>query len=193
MLVADALSRAYLPETILPDKETEAQVHMLRSNLPISNEKLKRNETGKDVTLSKLVETVLNGWTERRSQAAKEIQGYWNFREEISVVDGIVFKGERLIVPATMRAEMLRQIHESHLGIVSCRQRARDVLFWPGMSQSITEMVNNCEVCSTHQKRQTKEPLYPYSVPERPWQKIGVDLFTFDQQDFIEVEPSSLK
>ncbi len=84
-----------------------------------------------------------------------------------------------------MRAEMLRQIHESHLGIESCRRRARDVLFWPGMSQSITEMVNNCDVCSTHQKRQTKEPLHPHSVPERPWQKTGVDLFTFDQQEYL--------
>lgn len=98
MLVAGALSRAYLPETILPDKETEAQVHMLMSNLPVSNEKLKefRNKTGKGVTLSKLTETVLNEWLERRSQTAKEIQEYWNFREGFSVVHGIVFKGERL-------------------------------------------------------------------------------------------------
>lgn len=100
-------------------------------------------------------------------------------------MDGVLFKGEWLIVPASMRADMLKRIHESHLGIESCRRRARDVLFWPGMSQSITEMVNNCDVCNTYQKRQTKEPLHPHSVPERPWQKIGVDLFTFDQQEYL--------
>ncbi|KAK0132248.1 hypothetical protein N1851_032926 [Merluccius polli] len=144
-----------------------------------------RKETKNDVTLTKLTETVLNGWPETKSQAAKEIQVYWNFREEISVVDGILFKGERLIVPAAMRMEMLQRIHESHLGIENCRRRAREVLFWPGMSQSISETVNSCDVCCTYQKRQTKEPLHPHSVPERPWQKIGVDLFTFDQQEYL--------
>jgi transposase InsO family protein len=84
-----------------------------------------------------------------------------------------------------MREEMLKRIHESHLGIESCRRRAREVLFWPGMSEKIAEMVNRCDVCRTYQKRQTKEPLQPHSVPERPWQKIGVDLFTFSQQEYL--------
>lgn len=135
--------------------------------------------------MTKLTETVLNGWPEKKSQAAKETQAYWNFREEISVVYGILFKGERLIVPAAMRMEMLQCIHESHFGIENCRRRAREVLFWPGMSQNISEIVNSCDVCCTYQKRQTKEPLHPHSVPERPLQKIGVDLFTFDQQEYL--------
>lgn len=53
------------------------------------------------------------------------------------------------------------------------------------MAENIAEMVNSCDVCRTHQKRQTKEPLQPHSVPERPWQKIGVDLFTFGQQEYL--------
>ena len=52
-------------------------------------------------------------------------------------------------------------------------------LEWQKISQ------NSCDVCRTHQKRQTKEPLQPHSVPERPWQKIGVDLFTFGQQEYL--------
>ncbi len=141
MHIADALSRAYLPVTGSLDKDIEAQVHMVIFNLPVSSEKLEefRKETKNDKTLIKLTETVLNGWPITKSQAAKEIQMYWNYREEISVVDGVLFKGESLIVPAAMRAEMLKRIHESHLGIESCRRRAREVLFWPGMSQSITE------------------------------------------------------
>lgn len=78
MYIADTLSRAYLPETGSPDKDIEAQVHMVISNLPVSNEKLEefRNETKEDITLT---ETVLNGWPETKDQAAKEIQPYWNY------------------------------------------------------------------------------------------------------------------
>ncbi len=59
-------------------------MHMVISNLPVSNEKLEeyKKETKKDVTMTKLTETVLNGWLERKCQAAKEIQVYWNFNEE---------------------------------------------------------------------------------------------------------------
>ncbi|KAL4008088.1 hypothetical protein ACER0C_001940 [Sarotherodon galilaeus] len=180
MYIADTLSRAYLPVTSSSDNHIEDQVHMVISNLPVTSAKLEefRKEIRNDVTLTKLTETVLDGWPEARNQAATEIRAYWNYREQISVVDGVLFKGEQLIVPVALRAEMLKRIHEGHLGIESCRRRAREVLFWPGMSQSITEMVNCCDVCSTHQKRQNKEPLHPHSVPERPWQKIG----------FIEVE-----
>ncbi|KAL3999170.1 nuclear receptor co-repressor 2 [Sarotherodon galilaeus] len=187
MYIADTLSRAYLPVTSSSDNDIEDQVHMVISNLPVTSAKLEefRKETRNDVTLTKLTETVLDGWPEARNQAATEIQAYWNYREQISVVDGVLFKGEQLIVPVALRAEMLKRIHEGHLGIESCRRRPREVLFWPGMSQSITEMVNCCDVCSTHQKRQNKEPLHPHSVPERPWQKIGVDLFTFDQQEYL--------
>lgn len=187
MYIADTLSRAYLPETDSSDTDIEAQVHMVISNLPVSNEKLEefKNETKKDTTLRTLTETVLSGWPETKQQAAKEIQAYWNYRDEISAVEGILFKGERLIVPAAMRAEMLQRVHESHLGIESCRRRARELLFWPGLSQNITDMVNSCNVCMTHQRQQSKEPLHPHSVPERPWQKIGVDLFTFDQQEYL--------
>lgn len=187
MHIADTLSRAFLPVTCTLDNEIEAQVHMVISNLPVSSEKLDefKKETKNDETLMKLTETVLSGWPKTKSQAAREIQVYWNYREEISAVDGILFKGERIIVPTSMRAEMLKRIHESHLGIESCRRRAREVLFWPGMSQRITEIVSSCDVCKTHQKRQTKEPLHPHKVPERPWQKIGVDLFTFGQQEYL--------
>lgn len=131
MHIADALSRAYLPVTNSPDKDIEAQVHMVMSNLPVSNEKLRvfRAETAKDVILNKLIQTVLQGWPETKSEVVKDIHAYWNYRDEISVVEGILFKGERLIVPTSLRAEMLKLIHEGHLGIENCRRRAREVLF----------------------------------------------------------------
>ena len=56
---------------------------------------------------------------------------------------------------------MLRQIHKRHLGIVKCRQRAREVLFWPGMSVEIVQMVTNCSVCADYAKEQPSEPLKP--------------------------------
>ena len=82
-------------------------------------------------------------------------------RDEVATADGLLFKGTRLIAPKIMRLEMLRQIHKSHLGIAICRQRAREVLFWPGMPVDVEQMVTNCSVCADFAKKQRKEPLRP--------------------------------
>ena len=85
---------------------------------------------------------------------------------ESPTADGLLFKGTRLIVPKALKPEMLRQIHKSHLGIVKCRQRAREVLFWPGMSLDIEQMITNCSVCAEYAKKQPSEPLKPTNLEE---------------------------
>jgi hypothetical protein len=64
---------------------------------------------------------------------------------------------------------MLDKIHESHLGIVKCKSRARDVLFWIGMAQDIEDRVKSCEICAKHQNVNAKEPMIMPEIPDRPW------------------------
>ena len=80
---------------------------------------------------------------------------------------------------------MLRQIHKSHLGIAKCRRRAKEVLFWPGMSLDVEQMVTNCSVCADFAKKQPTEPLKPTVPPSLPWQKIGTDLFEFQGGHYL--------
>lgn len=72
------------------------------------------------------------------------MQKYWTFKEEISYASGLMFKNGKLIVPSQMRQEMFDKIHESHLGIVKCKERARDILYWPGMSTQVEDVVSQC-------------------------------------------------
>ena len=94
---------------------------------------------------------------------------YWNYRDEISTYDGIMFKGENVIVPKTMQREMLEIIHSSHLGMKKCKRRARDVLYWPGMNSEIENTVSRCQICSTYRRSNSREPLLSHPAPERPW------------------------
>jgi hypothetical protein len=57
-----------------------------------------------------------------------------------------MYKENKIVVPTSLQKEMLDKIHESHLGIVKCKSRARDVLFWIGMAQDIEERVKSCEI-----------------------------------------------
>ena len=53
--------------------------------------------------------------------------------------NGLVTKGARLVIPSTLRSKVLEQIHEGHLGIEKCMLKARDSVFWPGISNDIRE------------------------------------------------------
>ena len=68
---------------------------------------------------------------------------------------------------------MMQRIHASHTGAESCVRKARDILFWPQMSQDIKNHVSQCKVCNELKPNQTKEPMQFHNVPVRPWSKVA--------------------
>ena len=160
LVIADTLSRAFLPEP--PDETLEAKFEVnVISIVPISEAKwsqLKQN-TQADDQLQKLLSVVKSEWPDKKQDIPTECSPYWNYRDEISMLEGVLFKGEKVIIPSSMHTEMLKCIHNSHLGIEKCKRRARDILFWPGMNSQIQDVVSNCCICNRYQRRNTKEPL----------------------------------
>ena len=65
-----------------------------------------------------------------------------------------IVQRNKVIVPISMRPQMIARVHSSHLGPDACVCRARDVLFWPSMAGQIKEQVQNCEVCNDFLARQ---------------------------------------
>ena len=84
--------------------------------------------------MRQLKETITSGWPETRVEAPASTLPYWDVRDKLSEIDGIILKGERVLVPPSMRKEMLERIHQGHMGIEKSKRRARDVLYWPGMN-----------------------------------------------------------
>ena len=72
---------------------------------------------------------------------------------------------------------MQDRIHEAPQGIVKCKQRARDILSWPGMSSQIEDRESKYSTCSQFQRAKPKEVLVIQELQDRPWAKIGSDLF----------------
>lgn len=194
MYVADTLSRAHLKDTDEDsepgeklEEEVEAQIHLIMSQLPVSENKMEtiRKETQRDATLSALRTVVKQGWPVERKGCSGEIREYWNYREELCEIDDIMMKGDKIIIPQALRREMLKQIHAGHFGIEKCKLRARELLFWPGMTKDIERVVSKCDVCQTHRNTQQKETLMPHETPQRPWQILGTDLFSWHGKDHL--------
>ncbi|KAL5473802.1 hypothetical protein EMCRGX_G028358 [Ephydatia muelleri] len=189
MYIADTLSRAYTTDTTVGEMETELAeaVHLVVSNVPASSKRMReiREATAKDTVLLALRNMIRDGWPDSRSAVASDLQQYWNFREELSEASGILWKGEKVIVPKALRQDMLQKIHAGHMGITKCTQRAKEVIFWPGMSQEIANIVQKCQTCREFQASNAKEPMFQEQVPHGPWEMIASDLFHFNGADYL--------
>lgn len=109
-----------------------------------------------------------------------ECQPYYNIRAELSVVNRLLVRQNRIVIPQSLRPEMLRRLHEGHLGIEKCKRRARTAIYWPGINADIEKISSTCDTCIKHLAKQPKEPLTLTDIPDEPWQKVGMDLFHLD-------------
>jgi hypothetical protein len=132
-----------------------------------------------------LMETILKGWPMDKASCHYKVHEFWNFRDMLTVNNGVIYKGTQIVMPKALHRVMLMKIHEGHLGIEKCKRRAREVMYWPGINQDIANTVSSCSACITYQNRQQAEPLHPHEVTERPWQKLGADLFMWQDKNYL--------
>ena len=103
-------------------------------------------------------------------------------QRKLTVQDRVFYKGTKVIVPISIRPQIVAGVHSSPqivARVLSCVRQARDVLFWPGMAGQIKEQVQNCAVCNAFLTGQKKEPLITHRIPDTPWSKVGQDLFIY--------------
>ncbi|CAC5394818.1 unnamed protein product [Mytilus coruscus] len=142
-------------------------------------------ETSKDDTLQTLTRLIIDGWPDEKNEVPKKVFEYWNFRDELSNVNGIILKGEKIIIPASMRKNMLNKLHEGHLGIEKTRKLARDSIFWPGINAKITDFIAKCSVCLESRRSNTKEPMTESETPELPWMTVVTDIFYWNKNNYL--------
>ena len=95
----------------------------------------------------------------------------------LSVTDGILVKGEAIVIPQALRPSIKRRLHSAHLGRDSMLRRARGTVYWPNMASDIKQIADMCETCQEMKPQNSSEPLRQHSDGDEPWQKIGLDLF----------------
>lgn len=98
--------------------------------LPISEARLLQiqRETEQDESLQVLKAVIQHGWPENKNTLLLLASPYFDMRDELSVQDGLIFKGERIVVLEVARSGLLKGIHNSHLGVNGCLNRAHECL-----------------------------------------------------------------
>ena len=203
VIVADTLSRAYMnksapsaSENFEEDIAAVGELSKFQKDIQSSKsveiivasdylKKTLRLASSEDSTIKELQGVIRDGWPDKQSELPVLIRDFFPFRDELVIEEGILFKGNRIYVPASVREEILQRIHASHIGVNSCIRRARESVFWPNMTRDISKRISSCTICAQLQAEQSKEPLLPHDIPERPWQKVACDLFEFNHVDYL--------
>ena len=128
MYLADTLSRAcvHAVKDTRGDAEKDTEsINMVQYFLVSEmTQNIIRTATESYPVMKELKTTIREGWPENKELLPARIRNYFPFCEELTLQNGLVFKGERLVVPERAREEMKARIHASHIGIQGCLRRA---------------------------------------------------------------------
>ena len=144
--------------------------------------------TQEDDELVLLKCTITNEWLNTIKEVLNELQACWAFQEELTIKDGLVLKGMRIVIPKNKHNEILKMIHKGHLGLGKCKLQVEDTVYWPGINEQLEQVVLNCELCLKYSKAKGKQPSNMYLGQEisiHPWTKITTDVFSFDGDSYL--------
>ena len=120
---------------------------------------------------------ITQGFPDHRNQLPDPCRHYWNVREHLTVDDGLIVYGCRLLIPSSMRQQMLASLHELHQGSVQTKERARLTIYWSGIDNDIDNIVLSCKMCQDHLSSNSKEPTISKVKPSQPFQDFGGQQF----------------
>ena len=99
-------------------------------------------------------------------------------------------KGNRSSYPMHWQlSDILRQLHEAHLGIEKTRLFMRESVYWPHIYRDIKMMVKCCAVCHESQTEHRQQPLLAHDVPSTRWTKVASDLIQIKGDNNIYLLP----
>ena len=170
-------------------KLPKLHMNQITKQLPARSESLQqlRVATQADDELAILKHTIMQGWPKTIKQVPPELQSYCTFREELTIEDGLILKGTRIVIPNKQCQAILKQLHEGHLGVNKCKLRAKKTVYWPGLNTELENLVLNCELCLKYSTAKCKlEPsMLGQEIPLYPWTKLATDIFHFEGASYL--------
>ena len=184
LVVADTLSRAPSRKPADADEElqeeADAFVSIVVNSLPATEKRLDeiRQHQARDLLCQQLMIYYQSEWPRKKS-LPPEIKPYHAVASELSL---LVRATGRIVVPAALQKQVLSQIHCRHKGIHKCCERARDSVWWPGLSTQLEQMANRCPECH---RAWIQRRLILSKLPDLPWEKVGMDLFEWKKSNYL--------
>ena len=136
------------------------------------------NKTASDVQLMQLKDCIVDGFPKSKYECTELTHDFYEYRESLSIINGVVLKDKRIVIPTSLPTDALSTLHRSDMGIVKTKERASTCMFWPRMHSDIEKFLSTCRECMMHKIKQSPEPL-ECDVPSSPWSSLTLNNFEY--------------
>ncbi|XP_062556644.1 uncharacterized protein K02A2.6-like [Armigeres subalbatus] len=172
MNISDILSRLVI-EPGKPFDETAEHYFFAVGEGPLATtlDEIRRETINDEILTSVMKALAKQCWS-------PELCRFQAFEKEFGVIDGIVVRDDRIVLPTILRQRALQIAHRGHHGVVAMRRNLREKIWWPCMDQDVADAVQECADCATVSKQHPPEPMVRKEMPDRAWQEIGIDFFS---------------
>lgn len=182
----DALSRLPLPEPTGVDDEP---INRLSEDFPLDFKKIKVAQKD-DLLLRELFNCVHDGWPRKVPEFLK---AYHKIRSNFSIEDDALFFCDRIVVPDGLKNKVLGIVHDPHCGIVRMKMNARSYVWWKNINEDIENFVSSCATCQQTQNSRNARDTVEWPETTRPFERIHVDFFHFENSTFLVIVDSFSK
>ena len=144
-----------------------------------------RIATTGDQLMSHLLELIEEGFPDSKNNLHPELKQYFQFRDNLTTLDGVIFYRDRIVIPPSLRAKALSYLHSAHQSVTQMTSRAEGSFFWPGITSAINDLRTQCTACSRIAPSQPSLPPTPPVLPLYPFQAIAADYFQYIGQHYL--------
>ena len=188
--IADALSRApvFDPKESKQEAKCTAIITAITAPTDPALESL-ISEAKSDTNYQAVKSALLSGLHPKNLPSSHPTKLYAKQWDDLSVDDStgfLILQGHRIVVPSSLRQQILHGLHRAHQGLRRTRSLAQELYFWPGITNDITQTISTCRLCQESRPSQTAEPLLQTEAL-RPFHSLSADLFEVAGKDYLVV------
>ena len=106
------------------DLEIEAHLNGVMNSLSVTDRKKEQIKKGyeDDTDMCALKDIIMSGGPKEQTNCSECVQPYWDYRDEMTVQNGLILKGTRIVIPKKMKLNILERLHTGHLGQEKCKR-----------------------------------------------------------------------
>ena len=171
-------------------KLTKLYLYKIASQLSARSDSLNQLRVAmqEDDVLALLKQIITQGWLSNIKEVPSELQPYWTFREELTIEDGLILKGTRIVIPNKKCESIPKLIHEGHLGLNKCKLHAKETDYQSGKNDQLEKLNLKCELCLKYIQSKHMQPhnmAMRQEIPVHPWAKLVTDIFHFEGVSYL--------
>ncbi len=143
------------------------------------------HESNLDDEVAELKNVMEQGFPATRNELPERLRVYHQMKEDLYLVENVIFRGKKMLIPKKLRERVLDGLHAAHQGVSGMKASARERLFWPGLDADIRQRRAQCVTCNENAPSQRDEPIILTPPPEMPFQQVASDWMELGNHNYI--------